>query len=454
MPSHIWKALLILLLMLLAFLYGYLAFHLGTGANDGGPDELTRYLLPLSISHGNLLPRGDDPATIGPVGNYSYAFYPQMLGPYLQALLIWVARMLGLDAVGQLIAARFCSVAFGVLGAYIVGESITHALGFAAPNKWGFLGTAVVGLWPQYAFLSSYVNNDIIAFSGVAIMILGLIKGEKQGWKISNALTVAAGISVSALSYLNTYGFILMTIIAFVISVSMQLSPDFKAAFKIIAIAAIFCAVSVIPFMLVCLLRYGDPFGNSAFSAAYENWVEATGMQTMVPYSNGLIALLTQTNFLTILIRSFVGTFGYMTVFIERWKCVLLLGPATILAVLYCIKFLRFGNQMTRLLITSMILGSAITVFLVIWRTLTVDYQAQGRYIISVLAPLAIASVLELEALTRRIRDGFSTVLVWCVTIVLLLVSIGSFYNAATIYSWVGPTAEGLEEASPYADFS
>lgn len=451
-PDYRWRFALIILLILLAVFYTFIAFHLGMGTYDGGPDEPTRYLLPLTISHGNLMPRGDDPSTIGPIGNYSYAYYPQLLGPYIQAFLIWLARMFGFDMVGQLIAARLCSVAFGVFGAYMVGRCVTSALQLSGPNKWEFLATTVIGFWPQYVFLSAYVNNDIIAISGVAVMLFGVIDGEQKGWKNSTALIVAAGITISALSYLNTYGYILVIILFFIISVWHQLYPNRRKALGLILTAAVFCMVTVLPFMIVCYLRYGDPTGASAFSAGYEKWVESTGVQTMLPYSGGLISLLTQSSFVPSLICSFVGTFGYMAVPIDMWKCALLLLPAVCLAVLYCIRVLRSDNFMLKLLVVALLVGSVLTVALVIWRTLKVDYQAQGRYIISIFVPLCVGATLEFEALVCHVKEAGRTVLILCIATALVTISVGSFYDAATKYTWMGPTSADMEKAMPEID--
>lgn len=57
----------------------YLIWAAGLKFN-GNPDELMRYLVPKYIyNHGNL-PTGYDKEAVYQLGNWSYAFYPQMLG--------------------------------------------------------------------------------------------------------------------------------------------------------------------------------------------------------------------------------------------------------------------------------------------------------------------------------------------------------------------------------------
>ena len=75
-------------------------------SGSAGPDEIMRLLVPKAMLRGNLLPSGYDSDTILAWGNWSYAFYPQMLGAYVTSVFMGVARLFGAGPIAQLYAAR------------------------------------------------------------------------------------------------------------------------------------------------------------------------------------------------------------------------------------------------------------------------------------------------------------------------------------------------------------
>lgn len=471
---------LALLLLVLFVSYGFLATRVGTGTYDGGPDEYIRILVPKAIASGNLLPRGDDPATIGSVGGYSYAYYPQMLGPYVQALFMVIARLFGATSeAAQLIAARFCSVCFGVFGAWLAGQTVKVLVGerdaggaglvgmhFAAtggqannkpfrpalaPERWALLATALVGFWPQYAFLAAYVNNDIIAIAGVGLLLYALVCGTKRGWTFRRGLVFAAGIIVCALSYMNTYGYILVGVPFFIVSVWRQYRggdpTDKQEALRIILSAAALCAICCLPFFIVCLVRYGDPFGNSAFAAAHAAWVQETLTETMQPYQGSFWQMLTDADFFNLLYKSYVAYFAYMAIPAPAPYCAAMLGATILLALVGAITVLCAEHKRDKALLAIMFAAGLITIFLMYWRSYTTDAQPQGRYILPTLIPLCVASVLGLRAIIGRLNLRTQQTIIALCIFLLAGFCFYLFADTITTYAWLGPTHANFEGA-------
>jgi hypothetical protein len=444
-----WRIYCVLLLAFLMLVYTATALRIGTGIYNGGPDEYVRYLVPKAISEGNLLPRGDDPSTTAKIGNYSYAYYPQLLGAYIQGFLIWVARILGLHATGQLVAARMCSVMFGVLGAYEAGACISctlEAKGFHS-ERWRLLTISLVGFWPQYVFLSSYVNNDIIAVAGVGIVLHMLLEGSEKGWNLNRCVRFAIGIIVCALSYLDTYGFILVSIPFFIWSISRNQDIDHSDKIKLVCIAAAICAVTILPFFAICAVRYGDPLGSKAFEAAYRQWVLKTGSQTMHPYTGGLKKLFFTTSFVRSTLISYVGNFGYMSIPVPDWECQLFLGSTCLFAIIRLIKLVANKDSRHLAIYLAVLIASLITLILMVFRTITTDYQAQGRYILPTLIPLCVAAVLGLQSLLSHISNREQAATIAAICIMLISVSLCTFAWAATAYDWHGVNGPELQAA-------
>lgn len=77
------------------------------------PDEEMRYLIPEYIFHTGQLPDGRLPEIRNDLWGFSYAFYPNFLGPLLSAACMKVVSLFTMDSSMLVIAARFPSVLCG-----------------------------------------------------------------------------------------------------------------------------------------------------------------------------------------------------------------------------------------------------------------------------------------------------------------------------------------------------
>lgn len=431
-----------------ALLVGFVAlclwnvFHIGLGVMDGGPDETMRALLPQAMVNGNILPSGYDQEVIYSLGNWSYAFYPQMLGAYASAFFMKVAQLLGGSESLVFTSGRFASVLFGLIAViccervvYFVMRRVTGSE--ARARLAGCVATAMLAFWPQFTFLSSYMNNDIVALCGVSMIVCALSLGMGEGWDYRRSALLGAGVTVSALGYWNSYGFVLMGIALYLYSCLTQ-RPLEATRGRLVFVAAGIPAVCVLPFFAINLVRYHDLLGMSAFREAYNRWLADGGEVLQHPYEKGIRSLLLDTDWVLSTMRSFVGFLGYMTVPMPFIFCLLYLGTVSIgLGAFFSHRGVFFATMRSRLIFVGSLLACVLCVYLSLYYSTRVDLQPQGRYVIYCLIPLIVSASLGVsffaDGPTRAQIVGLA---------VLMALLIGScvwfFVSTALGAGWVG----------------
>lgn len=130
----------------------------------------------------------------------------------------------------------------------------------------------------------------------------------------------------------------------------------------------------------------------STFHKQYVLWLQNGGAKLQNPYfeKGEIISLLTNSDFWLTSVESFVAYFGYLTIKIGTIGYIfyLLLFYTGFLGILNLeTKNLNFRNY--GLSIVSLVFGTLITFGLFIYYAYRIDFQSQGRYIMSVL-PLFI----------------------------------------------------------------
>ena len=416
--------------------------RLGVGPMDGGPDEAMRALLPQAMINGNLLPSGHDPEVIYGLGNWSYAFYPQMLGAYLSAIFMKAAQLMGLAHGAVFMSGRLASLVFGLVS---IG-CVSGAAGTAAERTGGgeglgafarLISTSMLAFWPQFSFLSSYMNNDIVAFCGCSVIVYALCLGMGSGWNYRRSALLGAGVTVAALGYWNAYGFVLLGIVLYLYSCVTQ-RPLQGTRPRLVALAAGIPAVCVLPFFAVNLVRYHDLLGIGAFKAEYQRWLDGGGEVLQVPYEQGARSLLLDTDWTLLTLRSFVGFLGYMSIPLPFTLVALILGTALLGLGAFLGRhdeFLR--SRRARVLALGCALASATCVALSVYYSTRTDLQPQGRYVIYCLLPLVVASSVGLAALVRRATPRQAAATAACCAL-LACVTVWFFASSAARYGWAG----------------
>lgn len=409
-----------------------------------GPDENLRMLIPKYIAAHGTLPTGYDSEAIGPVGNWSYAFYPQLLGAVVSAVFIKLASIFGVSGDGLIYAARLTSVLFGLISVYCVGkiaETVARYKKTRGAKLYGLGAIVLLAAWPQFAYLSSYVNNDVIAFAGTTLITLAVLKGALFGWNQRYATLLSAGIVVCMLGYTNSYGFIVAGVIAFVILLfNQKLSSLYRI--RIVVCAAALPILIGFPFYIRNALIYkGDVTGISTFQTRTIQWERENNRSLQTGYheitnASPLHMIFKDPKGRQLVTESFIGKFGYMRtgpelkdLWIYTIFLVVTICGAVIFGIHQIIQLIlkKRWNIHTGVLGIYLTVSSLITLTLAAYYSYMIDFQPQGRYIIYLLTPLIIMWIYVFCKWETRVHQKLlvrSVYLLWSVVMAVTALTI------------------------------
>lgn len=381
-----------------------------------GPDEYMRYKIPEYIYNYNKLPLPDNAEVIVSDFNASYAYYPTQLPAITSFLFMKVISFTSTNDNSLIIAARFTSVLSGIIFIYFMIKILNE---LTASKKIKWLGIVLSSLIPQFIFLSSYVNNDTTAIMASAIIVYSWIKGLKENWNIKNSLTLALGIIICALSYYNAYGWILFSIIIFIISffkkTNKKITFNYKPFLKygLIITSMVLVCISYF-FIRNYIINDKDILGINSFLNACEegglDYLKPSLRKTPQKLKMSYLEMLTTSyygnhSWLLSTYSSFIGNFGYM-----QYKLPMLIyaGYALIIIVGFIGYILKLKyiikNKKELLLHISLISCLIIPILLSLKYSYSTDYQPQGRYIYPMFTSFIIILTLGYEKLTNIIN--------------------------------------------------
>lgn len=270
--------------------------------------------------------------------------------------------------------------------------------------------------------MHTYVNPDSMCMMSIALMLYGLLRGYGDGFHVKTCLILAAGIIICALSYYNAYGYILSCILLFLAyfikrKENGRPALDWKPLLK----KGIFISVLVLlciswSFIRNYILYDGDFIGLSAKEA----YIASYGIERVTYQNTGqsVFKMLFGTTFIPKVAASFIAAYGSMT--IKSWIAVyvfyVLLFATGIAGILF-VKSPALGYKesgipkapqpwQTVFFHANMVLCMLIPVFLTIHYSYTIDYQAQGRYVLPALIPFAYYVCRGLQKLAdKRLRE-------------------------------------------------
>lgn len=360
------------------------------------PDEMMRLDINFFLFENNRLPVGDE--LLNPIWGFSYAHIPTMLCNILGYFFMLLVSPFTQDALYLVFASRMVSVLAGVGTVYFVIKAAN--LLFDSSAKW--LMIVLTAFIPQFAFLSSYVNNDILAVFGTSIIFYVWIYVLKNRWNYRIATLLVMGLSVCALSYYYSYAWILISVVFCIVTYFKQNPRDYRGFFKLGGYVVAFTLVLVSYLFVRHLVLYGDLLGMST-GQIYGELHAAPGMKPSERFSLseqgvslGDMLFKDPYNWIASTVTSFFAVFGYMaypapTSVIDFYKIIFFLGIIAFVAFfarkLIKKKKLAFN---TVLLYTSLAVISFITILLRIYNSYTDDFQAQGKYCYPALIPIVL----------------------------------------------------------------
>lgn len=380
-------------------------FHI---AMDVAPDEKMRFQIPKFIFNHGKLPTLFDKSIIDEKYGFSYASQPCL--PYMiGAVFMRIASIIGVSSGHLFYAARLVSVLSGVVFIFIIMK-IADQLFDDQTSKYIMVG--LIMFWPQLCFAFSYVNCDSVALVGVAIMILAWIKGIKSKWSIKDCVCLAIGISIVALSYINGFGFVLVSIFVFIASF-VWCNQDENKYKKMILRGLLICGIVLLLagwFYIRNIYLYHDLFGSNvcnelSMKYAASGASAAERHQQAMSYMGNIkgIAL-----WFALSTMSFFAGFGHMGNVFPRIVYLIVLVFVIIVAI-FAIKSIvkrKSVIKSRRILEIGLFSGIIITVLLSFIYSFS-DYQPQGRYLL----PAIISFVYFMTLGIDEIRKSSNVVL-------------------------------------------
>ena len=180
---------------------------------NNAPDEMMKYDVCEYICNNFKLPHGGDESIRDEIWGISYAFTP-ILSYMISAIFMRITMLFAQSDFAIVVAARFVSV-LSMVGYTIMSIKISGKL-FKGVYKWLFI--VFLTLVPQVVYLGSYLNNDSMALFSISIIVYSWIIGLEKNWDWKSCVLLGIGIGICALSYYNAYGYILCSIILYILS--------------------------------------------------------------------------------------------------------------------------------------------------------------------------------------------------------------------------------------------
>jgi hypothetical protein len=225
-------------------------------------------------------------------------------------------------------------------------------------------------------------------------------------------------------------------------------SNNLKYNFKLLSI--VFAAVILLagPFFVRNAIIYnGDVFGINSFRAETLEWERSQKMEAQKSYheltNKGFFDLVRDEGYRKTQLNSSIARFGKMTIapvdkYMMVYKAVLMIGIIGFIWMVANILF-SYSYKLPRLKVLlkkyrqeflftlGVTLASVVTVSLSLYYSYAIDNQAQGRYVIYLLIPLIIASVLGIthsinKVIVERYRITILLALLTCYLMTTLIV--------------------------------
>lgn len=363
-----------------------------------GPDEKMKYDICNYLASQNRLPHGGDPVIRNGIWGISYAFMP-ILSYCFSALFMKCIGMFTTNAIVIFIAARFISVLCGT-GMAVMVIKIGHELFAKKTWRWCFIVS--VTMLPQVVYLGCYLNTDSLALFSISVIIYAWIRGIKSRWNWKSVLILGVGIGICALSYYNAYGYLLTSVILYIVSwfVREERKVNWKDFWKkgiIIAVVAI--VIAGWWFVRNAVIYDGDFLGMQAESEYAEEYAMDGMKPSQLANSNNLGESLSEMligrKWIKTTLMSFSGILGtFEVIALNRiyWLYIFTIAFALIMCLL------RYGSSSFRksrvkdkkriLLEVTFLINMMIPIMLSLYYSYYSDFQPQGRYIMPMLIPL------------------------------------------------------------------
>lgn len=401
---------------------------------NGGPDEKMRYDIPMFIFKHGVLPVGDNPEILDPNWGISYAFTPitpYILSGYLMRLVFFVFKNQNM----LLYIARFVTIIFSILTIIVNFLIAKNLFKNNILSRWLFL--FFTSLWPEFLYISTYVNVDSFAMFCSSFIIYGWVLCLQKNWSYKACTVLGFGIGLCSISYYNAYGYIVCSAILMMLSyfaykkISNSNYKDFlkKAGF----ILLIVFLVSAWWFIRNAILYNGDIFGFSTSNlCAEQNAIYDLKPSIKEAYLKQMrnlydIIFWFFVNSISFIYKILIDKFSHYAFIYLFYTFILII---TFVAFFSFIKsyFPKIKNLQTKnktFFNLTMLIAIFFPFVVDFYYSFFEDFQPQGRYSLPALVPIIYFALLGINTLVQRnIKNNIIRRIIYCSLMSASLISV------------------------------
>ena len=382
----------------------YLIWMLSFVIYSYGADEWMRKDVPEFIFRTGNLPYGWEESIRNEMWGFSYGFNIDL--PYLSsAFFMRIVGCFTQSEAALLYAARFPSVLFGTGVAYLA-VLIAKKFYKENPIRWIFL--VGISMLPQVVYLASYVNLDIFSLLTVMIIIYSWLKCLERKWDYRSIILLAIGIGLCALGYEFAFSYILMSLVLYVVWFILNRKEFSWKKFLvrglvIVGIVFLICGWKYVRNAViydgdVLARRVSEPYAEMYAEYEYKPSVK----QSVAEEGTGLLEMVLTSRWMKNTYRSLIGRFGYTNQWFSLWVYAVYLVLFIVGLIGMLIPDKKPKPRNLWLFRIAMVAASLITVCVSIYYSWTIDFQAQGRYIIAALPCILFIVTSGLDRLVER----------------------------------------------------
>lgn len=378
----------------------YISLHLD---NRLTPDELSRFKVPEFIQKNNKLPTGFEEEVRIPLWGFSYAFRPYF-AQLLSAFFMKICSSFDDSLYCMYVAGRFVSVL-----AYVGTFVLAYLIGCELFKRKGIpeLFAVSIAALPQSVFLGAYINNDALSLTECMGMAYIWILIYKYGLKNKYCISLGVVIGFAFLTYYNNASFVICSIL---VCLYCAIFREKLSAIEILKKAGL-TVISAFVIAGGWMIRNAILYDGDFLGMKTENlYGELYAVDTLKPDNmfNGFHMCGSFVNFVKYTIlggtagwfgltyKSFIGVFGYMSVFLPAWIYVLsfvLFVTGVIAFIIYWKSESNIAKQSRIFIALVLFVSFALPPTFSYMQSYLRDYQAQGRYMIASLIPLTVCWV-------------------------------------------------------------
>ena len=377
---------------------------------DSAPDENARYLVPLYIYNHHSLPTSGTMETMIPLWGFSYAAYPYLMSIF-SSVIMFIVGIFNDSSTMLYIAARMASVIVATINAYY---AIKLSKIVFKSKQTQIVCTIIISLLPQIVYLSSYHNNDILGLCMTTAIIYYWFEGIQTKWSIKTCIPFGICLGVCLLSYYNAYGVLLASLFVYFGSFIIK-NKDWQLSFKDIIIRTAILGIIILLiagwwFIFAYINNNGDFLGLE-ITKQYGNMYAVDFLKPMnksFPLKDGipLVTMLFDNEWIKLTYYSLIGLFSHMSIFLPEYIYIIIVVVFCLVIIGCLISIIKNNvfSKMNLIYIFSCAIVVVVPIVLSIYRSYTFDFQAQGRYIITIIPVVALIFGIGLGTIDKYLR--------------------------------------------------